>query len=122
MAKAVGSHHRLLEYWRTLSWAALQGHFHCGLDQVFLCNLFLLFLKVKETSFLRNTIAECQACGKCFCGDLLILRVVVAVQTKDLKQSHMTATSGSPARELKGREIICGSHITFFVSYILHMN
>lgn len=23
------------------------------------------FLKVKETSFLRNTIAECQACGKC---------------------------------------------------------
>lgn len=24
------------------------------------------FLKVKETTFLRNTIAECQACGKCF--------------------------------------------------------
>lgn len=26
-------------------------------------------LKVKETTFLRNTIAECQACGKysCYC-------------------------------------------------------
>lgn len=67
------SHPRLLEYCRNLSWAALQGCFLSGLYQVFLCNIFLLFLKVKETSFLRNTIAECQACGKCFCGGRLIL-------------------------------------------------
>lgn len=95
-----GSHRRLLECCGNLSWTVVQGCFHFGLYQVFLCNIFLPFLKVKETSFLRNTIAECQACGKCFCGYPGVPSR--AVQTKDLKCGHMTVASGRSAQESMG--------------------
>uniref|UniRef100_A0AAQ4NQA3 Thrombospondin 4a n=1 Tax=Gasterosteus aculeatus aculeatus TaxID=481459 RepID=A0AAQ4NQA3_GASAC len=48
------------------------------------CDLFYVgSFQVKETSFLRNTISECQACGEIMCTPGVCFRANMCIETRD---------------------------------------